>query len=303
MAIQLSGSGSEDFDWECPALFSESEEEDRSQPRPTAQPIASELAYFEFGCYTVCLTANSHDAISTRVWRGALILSRALLAEAELVKEMHVLELGCGVGLCGILVSLLGASHVALTDCSWDGLKALLPNVNRARGLAADPIQGTGSWGTEEDAMRIRWHLWQTDEPRSPGRGPPQHWSNEARCTWGSEGPPPKLETGKLFGVVIGADVLYFHQQVAPLAATVSSRLTRRGTALLALTVRRRGVHIAFIDACQQCGLVVVSDAAVDVDALDDHHFERGAGDGSDAQVGETANAQEVRLVRLVRAM
>jgi len=303
MAMQLSDSASELLDWECPALFSESEEGDNLQPQRVAQPVPPKLMCFDFGCHTILLTASARGAISARVWRGAVILSRALLTEVQLVKDMHVLELGCGVGLCGILVSLLGASHVALTDCSWDGLKALLPNVNRARGRAGDPIRGTGSWGTKEDSIQIRWHLWQTDEPRSPGRGPPQHWSNEARCTWGSEGPPPELEAGKLFSVVIGADVLYFHQQVAPLAATVSSRLTRNGTALFALTVRRRDVYTAFIEMCQQCGLVVVSDAAVDVDALDDRHFEQDAVDGSDAQVGETANAQEVRLVRLVRAI
>lgn len=302
MAIPLSDSESEGLGWDCPALFSEDEEEAVPHPREVAQRVVQKPAHFVFGCHSVCLTANSREALSTRVWRGALILSRALLAEPELVERVRVLELGCGVGLCGILASLLGASHVVLTDCSWDGLKALLPNVVGARGPAGDAIQGPASWGAEEDSMQIRWHLWQTDEPRSPGRGPPQHWSNEARCTWGAEGPPPKLEAGKLYGAVIGADVLYFHQQVGPLAATVSSRLTRTGTALLTLTVRRRDVYFAFIDACQQCGLVVVSDEAVDVDALDDHHLEQGAGDGSDAQVGETANAQEVRLVRLVRA-
>jgi len=314
MASVPSDSASDGVEWEGPGLFPDEdllgEEICNSHARSGAQymlPAPAHFVDFVFGSHVVCLTANHSTAIATKVWRGALILARALLAECELVDKMRVLELGCGVGLCGLLASMLGASSVVLTDCSWDGLKSMLTSVNRARSSAKGTIQGSRSWGTAEDPMQIRWHLWETDEPRSPGRGPPKHWSNEPgpRCTFGDEGPPPKLVYGDgiQFDVVIGADVLYFHQQVSPLAATVSSRLARGGVALLTVVVRKRDVYTSFIDSCKQCGLAVVTDTAVDVDVLDEHHLELGAEDGSAAQVGETPNAQEVRLLRLVHAI
>jgi len=289
-------SDSDSEGWDCPAHFSESDED--PCPKLPVRCLPLTPAYFVFVCHTICLAPNNWECLATKVWRGSLILSRALMAQSELVDKMRVLELGCGVGLCGILASLLGSKHVVLTDCSWDGLKALLSNVNGARSA---PMQGSECWGTTEDSMQIRWHLWQTDEPRSPGRGPPQHWSNDPRCFFGAEGQPPRLESCVFFDVVIGADVLYFHQQVGPLAITISTRLGEGGVALLTLTVRRRDVYLAFIDTCRQCGLEVASDTAPNVDALDKHHLAHGE-DGSAAHVLETASAQEIRLVRLVRA-
>jgi len=294
MASATSDSTNDGAEWDCPALFPEPEGDFRSHAGPGDRVALPLPACYVFGSHAVCLTTDPHAAIATKVWRGALILARALLAERELVEERRVLELGCGVGLCGILASLLGASHVVLSDCSWEGLKYVLLNVNCARSPVKVPLKGSRSWGTAGDPVQIRWHLWETDEPRSPGRGPPRHWSNEARCTFGEEGEPPRLEASARFDVVIGADVLYFHQQVAPLAATVGARLAQGGVGLLTLVVRKRDVYISFIDKCEEFGLAVVSNTAVDVDPLDEHYLE--------AQAFETASAQEVRLLRLARA-
>lgn len=50
------------------------------------------------------------------VYNGAFILASYFEARPDLIKGKTVLELGCGPGLVGILVSILGAEMVLLTD-------------------------------------------------------------------------------------------------------------------------------------------------------------------------------------------
>lgn len=56
-------------------------------------------------------------------------------AVAISLKGATVLELGAGMGLCGLLAAQLGARAVVITDCSYVGLKVLLRNCNDARGV------------------------------------------------------------------------------------------------------------------------------------------------------------------------
>jgi predicted RNA methylase len=51
------------------------------------------------------------------------------------LKGATVLELGAGMGLCGLLAAQLGAREVVITDCSYVGLNVLLRNCNDARGV------------------------------------------------------------------------------------------------------------------------------------------------------------------------
>lgn len=300
--------------WERPALFSESEDEDQPGTKPLVAPVAAvvlEPVTLVFGAHSIVLEQPAGGAaLGERIWRGALILARALLAEPELCDKRRVLELGCGVGLCGILASLLGASSVTLTDCSWESLKSLLPNTRRIVELAEDGVPSPASWGAAEQSLQIRWHLWETDVPRSPGRPLPQHWANICSCTWGCEGPPPKLEDGLVYDAVVGADVLYFHQQVDPLVYSILARLAPGGVALITVTVRKWDVYWAFLASARRCGLTIVSEEAHrKVDPLDEHHLDHDPTDahpeGRDTggAVHETANAVgEIMLVRLVRS-
>jgi len=207
----------------------------------------------------------------------------------------NVLELGTGRGLCGLLAVELGARQMVFTDCSWTCLKVLLPNIP---GHADGPRCSSG-WGEGDDPCLIRRHLWESDLPRSPGRGAPQHWSNWPQCTWGPQGAPPELEADMTVEVVIGADLLYFPSQVDPLLATLSLRLALGGLALLTVTVRTRAVYMGFLEKLGQFGLVIESEGVVDVDALDEHHLETRS--PAEESVHDSRNAQEVRLVLLAR--
>jgi predicted RNA methylase len=57
-------------------------------------------------------------------------------AAAISLRGATVLELGAGMGLCGLLAAQLGAREVVITDCSYVGLGVLLRNCNDARGAA-----------------------------------------------------------------------------------------------------------------------------------------------------------------------
>ena len=74
------------------------------------------------GCYTelppdeALALLSGDDRTGQLVWKGALLMANFLAARPELVHSKHVLELGSGCGLVGILCSLLGAKSVTLTD-------------------------------------------------------------------------------------------------------------------------------------------------------------------------------------------
>jgi predicted nicotinamide N-methyase len=61
------------------------------------------------------------------------ILSGYLVDNAHFVRGKRVLELGSGLGLCGILSHLLGASEVIATDGDLDVLRNLRYNMNENR--------------------------------------------------------------------------------------------------------------------------------------------------------------------------
>ena len=48
------------------------------------------------------------DPYWCRVWPSALMLAAALTQHPELVRGRRVLELGCGLGLCGIAAAKAG---------------------------------------------------------------------------------------------------------------------------------------------------------------------------------------------------
>jgi predicted nicotinamide N-methyase len=67
------------------------------------------------------------------LWTCSQILSGYLVENAHFVREKRVLELGSGLGLCGIVSHLLGASEVIATDGDLDVLQNLRHNVNENR--------------------------------------------------------------------------------------------------------------------------------------------------------------------------
>lgn len=65
------------------------------------------------------------------VWAGSEVLCDYLLDHAELVLDKRVIELGAGVGLCGIVAHQLGAKDVLVTDGDTSVLENLRYNVKQ----------------------------------------------------------------------------------------------------------------------------------------------------------------------------
>lgn len=80
-------------------------------------------------------------------------------------KDCTILELGCGVGLTGLVGALLGAKLTILTDLDIVVEKVTKPNVElnkKSFSKSQKVIAATLSWGDEENEMQIRRLLEET---------------------------------------------------------------------------------------------------------------------------------------------
>ena len=254
------------------AFFDGEEEEEAEAGVVESAPVGLEDLVFKLGNHEVRLLDAPGTAIGLKVWRGSLRLSRELERRSDSLFGLRdgvcadVLEVGCGRGLCGLHAHAFGA-RVTMTDCSFKSLAGLLPSVVLARGAVA-----AEGWGAQGSKLRVRRHLWEADVPRSPGRGPPRHWSSAVDCEFGPEGQPPELEEGETYDVVLASDCLYFHSQVDSLLATIARRLRPGGVALLSYIPRHHpAVLTDFLRRACDFGLELVASTEPAVHPLDAH--------------------------------
>lgn len=188
--------------------------------------------------------------LGARPWPCAGLLCRAL-AEERSLRDAEVLELGCGVGVCGISAAVLGARRVVLTDCVPDVLDLAAANI----GLNASRVlPGT---------CHVRWFDWTSDSANF-GEGLRKV---PERCV--------ELGRDEVFPLVIGSDILYVrcvpvalslctpavsrYSDEAPqlVSAVLARRLSPGGRAVLACPVRERSILRAFLDCAAHRGLLV----------------------------------------------
>jgi 16S rRNA G966 N2-methylase RsmD len=100
-----------------------------------ADPDPYDTFVHEFGPHKIELRGfkeeNGQTIPSTglTLWRAAPLLCDFLHQNTELVEGKRVLELGAGLGLCGIFAEKLAAAEVFLTDGDTDTLAQLRENV------------------------------------------------------------------------------------------------------------------------------------------------------------------------------
>lgn len=128
------------------------------------------------------------------LWESAPVLSQALVERAGEVRGARVLELGCGVGMPGIVARWLGAARVLQTD-----------HVAEALVLARANATANGVDGVE--LMLADWTGWR----ERPLCGGEPNWD-----------------------LVIGSDVLYDRAAHAAFADVVARNLAAGGEALIA---------------------------------------------------------------------
>lgn len=100
-----------------------------------ADPDPYDTFVHEFGPHKIVLRGykaeNGQTIPSTglTLWRASPLLCEFLEQNVSLIQTKRVLELGAGLGLCGIFAELLGASEVFMTDGDTDTLAHLRDNV------------------------------------------------------------------------------------------------------------------------------------------------------------------------------
>jgi predicted nicotinamide N-methyase len=65
------------------------------------------------------------------IWKAAEVLGRYMAQHYPVIQNQSVMELGAGLGLCGILAHRLGAAKTCITDGDSDALQLLKENLER----------------------------------------------------------------------------------------------------------------------------------------------------------------------------
>ena len=129
------------------------------------------------------------------LWQAAPRLASFLQNHPEVCSGKSVLELGAGLGLCGITAYYLGAQSVMMTDGDTQTLQQMRQNVL----LNCDD---TSTSATDSTKISCR------------------------QLIWGSPHMENFLQHGK-YDTIIGADVIYTQGSVQPLLETVACLLKR----------------------------------------------------------------------------
>ena len=149
------------------------------------------------------LDSNETDrSTGVTMWQAAPRLSDYLQEHSDLLLQKRVLEVGAGLGLCGITSLWLGAEEVTMTDGDNHVLKQMRENVS-------SNCKSTRDDGDDD-----------TDR------------SNNITCRqllWGTTHAQKFLESNgqQHYDVILGADVIYTESSIEPLFDTVACLLQK----------------------------------------------------------------------------
>ena len=124
-----------DITWREYNIHGEAKEEEESFDL-FAQEVPVEAFDYEFPPVVnkpISLRGHAEYTNSTgmAIWKGSEVLAQYLSSHPVCVRGKRVLEMGSGLGLCGLLTHHLGASHVCVTDGDVKVLDQLRDNVAR----------------------------------------------------------------------------------------------------------------------------------------------------------------------------
>lgn len=160
-------------------------------------------------------SVNTVQSTGVTLWKAAPLLGDYLVRYPELLQHQTVLELGAGLGLCGLVAYHLGASRTVVTDGDKYALETLRFNVQQNTPSSSSSNQTTT---TKIECRRL---------------------------FWGKTTSIPQTEDEK-FDVLLGADVIYGWNSFEPLLDTVLAWMKRTTTSqfLLSWQTRYNGVPV-----------------------------------------------------------
>ena len=186
--------------------------------------------------------------VGAKLWRAASMLSDVLFADPAFVRGQSVLELGAGVGLCGLLAAKLGAKTVALTDFEpalLDSL-ALAARDNRAPGDAETRVARC-DWREERRRAEAETEAADADADDDALA------AAAARGGW-----LPALPFRETFDRIVGSDLVYERTHAETLPFVLRARLAKPlGVATLVGAVRDRALLDALVAGAGALGLDV----------------------------------------------
>ena len=192
--------------------------------------------------------------VGAKLWRAASMLSDVLFADPEFVRGQSVLELGAGVGLCGLLAAKLGAKTVALTDFEpalLDSL-ALAARDNRAPGDA------------ETRVVRCDWRE-ERQRAEAGTEDADAADDDELAAAAARGGWLPSLNAGETFDRVVGSDLVYERAHAEALPFVLRARLAKpNGVATLVGAVRDRALLDTLVAGADALGLDVAESRAAE---------------------------------------
>jgi predicted nicotinamide N-methyase len=157
---------------------------------------------------------NNNQTTTTSIIASTITATGAIERQCGSVRGKQVLEIGAGLGLCGILAHHLGADRVLLTDGDTDALANLRGNVQRAT------YTTTTTRTTNDDGLVERHPLLAVYQ-----------------LVWGRN-IPAFVERHGRFDIVLGADVIYIPESIEPMWSSVAQLLRPNGIFLLSYTRR-----------------------------------------------------------------
>lgn len=178
------------------------------------------------------------DRTGLLLWPGSTAMTHALLklGDSGVLSHCSVLELGCGVGLCGLIASLYASGPVVLSDQSDETCAAARENVR-----CNQHLRNTSKAGCVAEVQKLDWLM------------------------VGSLLESTMDETDSLcFDLVIASDVLYVEEprwggldpeELRKLFRTIFRKLAPGGIALLSYANREDGAE-DIREAARQNGLL-----------------------------------------------
>ena len=187
------------------------------------------------------------ESTGLTLWRASKLLCEFMCSNSHYIENKSVVELGAGLGLCGLLAYHLHASKVVMTDGDTDVLAEMRYNVeSNLKDIiietSNEEIEGQDKAGIRkksEDIILCRQLRW--------GRN---YTSPFKRSIMKSLNVGNEEEDDFYFDVIIASDVIYVEYVLDDLFDTIDGLLSPSEDATFLLGYARRAVDISLVFEC-----------------------------------------------------